>query len=81
MHTHPQAYHGGLQHVRDPTDRAAAVAKVVDKAAAAVQAINTKAGLACPVVTGGGSGTYRLEAGSGIFTEVQPGGSAALQHP
>jgi D-serine deaminase-like pyridoxal phosphate-dependent protein len=29
--------------------------------------------LKCGVVTGGGSGTYRLEAASGIFTEVQPG--------
>jgi D-serine deaminase-like pyridoxal phosphate-dependent protein len=69
-----QAYHGGLQHVRDPQQRAAAVQAVVDRAAAAVDAISSKAGLKCQVVTGGGSGTYRLEAGSGVFTEVQPGG-------
>lgn len=68
-----QAYHGGLQHTRDPKDRAAAVQKVVDRAAAAVDAISHHAGLRCQVVTGGGSGTYRLEAASGVFTEVQPG--------
>eukprot|EP00878_Enallax_costatus_P027366 GHUV01029449.1.p1 GENE.GHUV01029449.1~~GHUV01029449.1.p1 ORF type:complete len:209 (+),score=53.98 GHUV01029449.1:431-1057(+) len=68
-----QAYHGGLQHVRDPRDRSAAVSKVVDRAAAAVDAIRDHAGLTCQVITGGGSGTYRLEAGSGVFTEVQPG--------
>jgi D-serine deaminase-like pyridoxal phosphate-dependent protein len=68
-----QAYHGGLQHVRDPQKRAAAVQAVVDRAAAAVDAIDSKAGLKCAVVTGGGSGTYWLEAASGIFTEVQPG--------
>lgn len=48
-------------------------AQVVDRAAAAVDAIQAKAGLNCQVVTGGGSGTYRLEAASGVFTEVQPG--------
>jgi D-serine deaminase-like pyridoxal phosphate-dependent protein len=31
------------------------------------------AGLPCPVVTGGGSGTFPYEAASGVFTEVQPG--------
>lgn len=68
-----QAYHGGLQHVRDPSARASRVHKVVDKAAAAVDAISKRAGLQCQVVTGGGSGTYRVEAASGVFTEVQPG--------
>lgn len=68
-----QAYHGGLQHVRDPSARASRVSKVVDRAAAAVDAIGKQAGLQCRVVTGGGSGTYRIEAASGVFTEVQPG--------
>jgi D-serine deaminase-like pyridoxal phosphate-dependent protein len=53
--------------------RASRVSKVVEKTAAAVQAIKEKAGQDCQVVTGGGSGTYRVEAGSGVFTEVQPG--------
>lgn len=70
-----QAYHGGLQHVRDPRARANAVAHVAAAAADAVAAVRDATGLGCRVVTGGGSGTYRLEAGSGVFTEVQPGGS------
>jgi len=68
---------GGVQHTRDALQRASAVAKVVARAAAAVAAIE-RAGLKCGVVTGGGSGTYRLEAGSGLFTEVQPGGCSPL---
>ncbi|KAF8062759.1 D-threonine aldolase [Scenedesmus sp. PABB004] len=71
-----QAYHGGIQHVRDPGERAAAVARVAARAAAAVEAIAAGPGLACGTVTGGGTGTYRLEAGSGVFTEVQPGSFA-----
>jgi len=47
--------------------------QVVDIAAAVVAAIEAKAGLQCRWVTGGGSGTYKLEAGSGVFNEVQPG--------
>ena len=69
-----QAYHGGIQHVRDPQERAAAVAKVVERARAAVHGVMEVAGVDPHMtVTGGGSGTYRLEAGSGVFTEVQPG--------
>ncbi|HSO06109.1 MAG TPA: DSD1 family PLP-dependent enzyme, partial [Pelomicrobium sp.] len=30
-------------------------------------------GIACERVTGGGTGTYLLEAASGVYTEVQPG--------
>jgi hypothetical protein len=79
-----QAYHGGLQHVRDPSARASRVHKVIDKAAAAVDAISKRAGLQCQVVTGGGSGTYRVEAASGVFTEVQPGAheaSSSVSYP
>lgn len=46
---------------------------MVSRAAAAVDAIKQQAGLECQVVTGGGSGTYRVEAASGVYTEVQPG--------
>ncbi len=67
-----QAYHGGLQHVRKPEDRRAAVGQVTERAAAAVAAIE-QAGLRVQVVTGGGSGSYKIEAGSGVYNEVQPG--------
>jgi D-serine deaminase-like pyridoxal phosphate-dependent protein len=69
-----QAYHGGIQHVRDPQERLAAVAEVARKAKAAVHGVMEVAGVDPHMtVTGGGTGTYRLDAGSGVFTEVQPG--------
>lgn len=43
-----QAYHGGLQHVRDPADRHAAVQRVADIARTGVDAL-AAVGLACPV--------------------------------
>jgi hypothetical protein len=66
-----QAYHGGLQHVRDPQKHAAAVQAVVDRAAAAVDAISDKAGVNCQVVTGGARIGWRRAAA--FSTEVQPG--------
>mmetsp|Transcript_27126 Transcript_27126/g.59241 ORF Transcript_27126/g.59241 Transcript_27126/m.59241 type:complete len:427 (+) Transcript_27126:3-1283(+) len=67
-----QAYHGGLQHVRTPAERVDKVGQVVEKARSVVAAMKA-AGLPCDVVTGGGSGSYRVEAASGVYTEVQPG--------
>lgn len=59
--------------MRDPGARLSRVSSVVSRAVAAVDAIRQQAGLECQVVTGGGSGTYRVEAASGVYTEVQPG--------
>ncbi len=67
-----QAYHGGLQHVREPKQRHHLVGLVAKKAAEVVGAIRG-AGLECETVTGAGSGSYRVEAGSGVYTEIQPG--------
>lgn len=67
-----QAYHGGAQHVRGVAARAATVDGVV-ATARAVRDELLRAGLPCPTVTGGGSGTWWMEAASGVFTEVQPG--------
>ena len=41
--------------------------------AAASKAAIEAAGLACPVVTGAGTGTWQLERDSGVYTELQPG--------
>uniref|UniRef100_K3X3B1 D-serine dehydratase-like domain-containing protein n=1 Tax=Globisporangium ultimum (strain ATCC 200006 / CBS 805.95 / DAOM BR144) TaxID=431595 RepID=K3X3B1_GLOUD len=67
-----QAYHGSAQHIRSYTEKA----KVIDTVAAKAKKVRdafVKQGLKCDVVTGGGTGTYLLEAQSGVFTEVQPG--------
>jgi D-serine deaminase-like pyridoxal phosphate-dependent protein len=44
-----------------------------DPAAAAARDALRAAGHACAVVTGAGTGTYPLEAATGVYTEVQPG--------
>jgi 3-hydroxy-D-aspartate aldolase len=72
-----QAYQGAMQHLPDPAERAAkfaVVAAMVTDAMAALRA----AGLDCPAVTGGGTGSYRLEAASGLFTELQCGSYAFM---
>ncbi len=67
-----QAYHGAAQHRRSPQARREAIAQACETAEAARQAL-LAAGLPCPVITGGGTGTYPQEAASGLYTEVQPG--------
>jgi len=67
-----QAYHGRAQHMRSPADRKAAIASACGLAEAAVQMIK-QAGLPCHSVTGAGTGSFVVEAASGIYTELQCG--------
>jgi D-serine deaminase-like pyridoxal phosphate-dependent protein len=67
-----QAYHGRAQHMRSPADRKAAIASACGLAEAAVRVI-TQAGLPCRSVTGAGTGTFAVEAASGVYTELQCG--------
>lgn len=72
-----QAYHGGLQHVEDFADREEAfnhVAALVRKAIAALG----QEGLTCDIIGGGGTGSYRLEASSGLYNELQCGSYAFM---
>lgn len=66
------AFRGSAQHLRRHEERAAAVDQAVAKLRGVVEALSQE-GLECPTVTGGGTGTYALEAASGLYTEVQPG--------
>ena len=66
------AYHGAAQHLRKPQERRDAI--VAASALAAETKANIEAtGIACPVVTGAGTGTWQLERDSGVYTELQPG--------
>ncbi|KAK7108206.1 hypothetical protein V1264_015985 [Littorina saxatilis] len=65
-------YNGWNQHVRSTEERSNAVNKVVDLTRKTLEALKA-AGLECPYVTGGGTGTFHFEAASKVFTEVQPG--------
>jgi D-serine deaminase-like pyridoxal phosphate-dependent protein len=67
-----QAYQGAAQHVRGAAEREAAA----HSATALVRASQTSiasAGIACPLVTGGGTGTFVFEAASGVWGELQVG--------
>ncbi len=67
-----QAYHGGIQHVRDHAARREGAARAAERAGA-VAARLAAAGAPCQVVTGGGSGSVEFDLASGVFTEIQPG--------
>ena len=67
-----QAYHGRAQHLRGVTEREAAIRHAVAQVRAAQAAI-TSAGIACPLITGAGSGSFVFEAGSGVYGELQCG--------
>jgi D-serine deaminase-like pyridoxal phosphate-dependent protein len=67
-----QAYHGGAQHLRGAAEREAASHHAAALARAA-QASITASGIACPLVTGGGTGTFAFDAASGVWGELQCG--------
>lgn len=67
-----QAYHGKAQHFRLSDERKSAIAQAVDAVRRTLDELD-RAGLPCDVVTGGGTGTFALEAASGVYTEIQPG--------
>lgn len=67
-----QAYHGGAQHLRSVAEREAAVRAAAERVHAARSSLSA-VGLACPLVTGAGTGTFALEAASGVWGELQCG--------
>lgn len=67
-----QAYHGGAQHRRPAAERAAAMAEATHAVQATCEALNA-AGIDVPLVTGAGTGTFVIEAASGIWGELQAG--------
>lgn len=67
-----QAYHGKAQHVRQWSDKETAMKHAMTLARTAVAAV-TASGLSCPLVTGAGSGSFVVEARSGLYGELQPG--------
>lgn len=67
-----QAYQGSAQHVRTMAGRRAKIDAAIE-AARSTRALITAAGIACPVVTGAGSGSFMFEAESGVYDELQPG--------
>src|SRR6266850_540513 len=67
-----QAYHGRAQHMRTMEERHAAI-EAAAQHVFEMKRLLQKAGIACPIVTGAGSGTYMLEVEAGAWDEIQPG--------
>jgi 3-hydroxy-D-aspartate aldolase len=67
-----QAYQGAAQHCRKPQERREAIALAVAKVRLTIELLQRN-GLAVPLVTGAGTGTYLLEAASEVYHELQPG--------
>ena len=67
-----QAYQGGAQHVRGVAEREAAARGAANIVREAQKSI-ASAGVECPLVTGGGTGTFAFEATSGVWGELQAG--------
>lgn len=67
-----QFYCGSLQHIPAFADRRAAVAERTAYLQSVIAAL-TEAGLPPPVVTGGGTGTHRIDVELGVLTELQVG--------
>ena len=72
-----QAYQGALQHLRTHAERKAKFDRVEAMTRDAVDAL-AEAGFDCEIVTGGGTGSYRLEGTSGVFNELQCGSYAFM---
>lgn len=67
-----QAYHGRAQHFRAPEARRAAITEAANRSRRTVEQLRQR-GLDCPIVGGAGTGTFELEAASGVYTEIQAG--------
>lgn len=67
-----QAYQGSAQHLRTMEERRAAIERAATAAHQTRRLLEAE-GIACPVVTGAGSGTFMFEIASGSYDEIQPG--------
>jgi 3-hydroxy-D-aspartate aldolase len=72
-----QAYQGSAQHKRTIAERRAAIEIAVEGSRRTVEQLRQQ-GLDCPIVGGAGTGTFALEAASGVYTEIQAGSYAFM---
>jgi len=72
-----QAYHGRAQHLRTLEERHAVI-ETAAQHVAHTKRLLAEAGIACPTVTGAGSGTFMFEVQSGGWDEIQPGSYAFM---
>ncbi|HZT18295.1 MAG TPA: DSD1 family PLP-dependent enzyme [Dongiaceae bacterium] len=67
-----QAYWGNLQQVSPFAERSRRIEIEADRLRSVIAALSS-AGLPPAIVSGGGTGSHRIDAETGLFTEIQPG--------
>ncbi len=67
-----QAYHGSAQHLRDHANRRRAIERAAGLTRETIEALAV-AGLDCPVVAGGGTGSLMIDLELGVLNELQAG--------
>jgi 3-hydroxy-D-aspartate aldolase len=72
-----QAYQGAMQHLERYEDRKAKLDAAIAQVEEVVEALK-KEGLEPEVVSGGGTGSYYFESGSGVYNELQCGSYAFM---
>lgn len=72
-----QAYQGAMQHIEKYEDRKAKLDSAVAQVKEAVEALKAE-GLEPQLVSGGGTGSYYFESGSGVYNELQCGSYAFM---
>eukprot|EP01048_Picozoa_sp_COSAG05_P020606 COSAG05_NODE_3544_length_2000_cov_1.536560_2_plen_447_part_00 len=72
-----QAYYGKAQHIRDYQERADAIASAAAQVQIALDSL-LAVGIACPKVSGAGTGTAPMEASTGLWNELQAGSYAFM---
>lgn len=67
-----QAYQGSAQHKRTIAERRTLIGVAIDASRRTVEQLKQQ-GLDCPIVGGAGTGSFQIEAASGLYTEMQAG--------
>jgi 3-hydroxy-D-aspartate aldolase len=67
-----QAYHGRAQHLATYQERAQAIAFAIDAVHATLRSLAAE-NLTCEIIGGAGTGTFAIEAASGVYNELQVG--------
>ncbi len=67
-----QAYQGSAQHKRTIAERRTLIGAAIDASRRTVEQLKQQ-GLDCPIVGGAGTGSFQIEAASGVYTEMQAG--------
>ncbi|WP_136440146.1 3-hydroxy-D-aspartate aldolase BhcC [Pacificoceanicola onchidii] len=72
-----QAYQGAMQHMDSYEDRKAKLDIAIAQVKDAVDGLKAE-GIACELVSGGGTGSYYFESNSGVYNELQCGSYAFM---